>query len=381
MTTQAGDLLNLFQMPYGSDQLQQPSLGQLPIHGPAMRNFPDIVGAIQTNCDISDARHAGDYTLCTYLLKMREYYRWENELSYFLPVPQDDLGIWLTAREQMWENMETIPLASVPLKDGPADPFDIDSINRDLVPRGYVYSAGYGRFNKPLFFLGRLLKQEQRQGFTILLSSCEYARELAAPPAMLRGRTIFARRESARRFVWEKIDEWRWQKRDNAMRRALACYGFAENECTLDRITDDALRVMILHEIGEGLVGESLGDAWHSLMIGLARSRAELIARAVRDHLADCRCTLPALLERNDCASLHFYFANLDGLRRELFLDLQSAYHHWVEDGDQRPLQGAVARGAEYWFNVAQSLIDTYKRDPERVRVSVEALLIEPQTH
>jgi len=340
-----------------------------------MQNLPEMVGAIQTNCDISDAQHAGDYTLCTYLLKMREYYRWEHDLSYFDQVPQTDLGTWLTAREQMWERIETAPLVSVPLEHGPADPFDIDTINRELVPRGYVYSAGYGRFNKPLFFLGRLLKQEQRDGFTVLLSSCEYARELAAPPAMLRGRMIFARQESARRFVWEKIDEWRWRKQDNAMRRALACYEFAENETALERVTDDALAIMILHELGEGLVGESLGDAWRTLISGLARSRAEIIARAVRDHLADCRCTLPALLERNDCASLHFYFANLDGLRRELFADLQAAYRQWVEHGDRAPLFAAVQRGTDHWLRVAHSLIETYEADPEGARTVIEGLL------
>ncbi|MHB1566789.1 MAG: Sfum_1244 family protein [Acidiferrobacter sp.] len=346
-----------------------------------MRNLPEMIGSIQTNCDISDALHAGNYTLCTYLLKMREYYRWEHELPYFVPLPQDDLGSWLTAREQLWERIEAAPLTPVPLEHGPADPFDIDRINHELVPLGYVYSAGYGRFNKPLFFLGRLLKQEQRDGFTILLSSCEYARELAAPPAMLRGRTIFARQESARRFAWEKIDEWRWRKQDNAMRRVLACYEFADAELTLERVTDDALTIMILHELGEGLIGESLGDAWQGLIAGLARTRAEIIARAVRDHLADCHCTLPTLLERNDCASLHFYFANLDGPRRALFADLHSAYQHWVERGDQRPLRATVAQGADHWQKVAQSLIETYKNNPDGVCASIEALLPERLTH
>ena len=36
-----------------------------------------LVQAVQTNCDIADARHARDVSLCTYLLGMREFYRWE----------------------------------------------------------------------------------------------------------------------------------------------------------------------------------------------------------------------------------------------------------------------------------------------------------------
>jgi hypothetical protein len=39
-----------------------------------------LVQAVQTNCHIADARHAADLTLCTYLLQMREFYRWEQGL-------------------------------------------------------------------------------------------------------------------------------------------------------------------------------------------------------------------------------------------------------------------------------------------------------------
>ncbi|HKJ07631.1 MAG TPA: hypothetical protein VKA76_00940, partial [Gammaproteobacteria bacterium] len=40
-----------------------------------------LCAKVQKNCHISDARYAGDYTLCIYLLKMREYYRWEKGYS------------------------------------------------------------------------------------------------------------------------------------------------------------------------------------------------------------------------------------------------------------------------------------------------------------
>ncbi|MHB1515995.1 MAG: Sfum_1244 family protein [Acidiferrobacteraceae bacterium] len=343
-----------------------------------MPTLPEILGAVQTNCDISDAQHAGDYTLCTYLLKMREYYRWEHDLSYFATVPQDDLGVWLTAREQMWADLESLPMTPVPVDSGFADPFDSEAINRELVPRGYVYSAGYGRFNKPLFFLGRLLSCEERDGFTILCSSCEYARELAAPPAMLSGRTIFARQESARRFVWEKIDEWRWHKQDNAMQRALTSYGFRNDEAALEQMTSGALDLMILHELGEGLIDRSLGESWRVMVLGLARSRAELVVRSVRDHLADCRSTLPGLLERNNHGLLHFYFANLDGLRRALFTDLQDAYKDWVQNANLAPLHRAVAHGATHWFDVAHRLLAAYEKNPVTARAEIEALLPEP---
>ena len=38
--------------------------------------------AVRTNCHIADAKHATDYTLCVYLMKMREYYRWEHNIPF-----------------------------------------------------------------------------------------------------------------------------------------------------------------------------------------------------------------------------------------------------------------------------------------------------------
>ena len=45
-----------------------------------MSTLAQLVSAVQRNCGISDARHAGDCGRCTFLLKMREYYRWEHAL-------------------------------------------------------------------------------------------------------------------------------------------------------------------------------------------------------------------------------------------------------------------------------------------------------------
>ena len=69
------------------------------------------------------------------------------------------------------------------------------------------------------------------------------------------------------------------------------------------------------------------------------RSRLELMARAVRDHLADALSTLPSLIERAHPPSLHFYFANLSGMRKQIYPALLNAYQHWVECGDRGQLE------------------------------------------
>lgn len=341
-----------------------------------MLNLGQLATTVQKNCDISDAKYAGDYTLCIFLLKMREFYRWENDIPFSGALPKKDVGEWLEERERMWGGLESSAFEPLALTTGATDPFDSAAINRELVPQGYVYSGGYGRFSKPHFFLGELIKEERRSGFTVYISSCEYARDLVAPPAMLQGQEIFVRQESARRFLWEKVDEWRWNPKNVAMERALASYRYNDDvDATLDRMTVNETETMILHELGEGLAGNILGDDWNAMLDALSRSKAEIMARAARDLLADCLSTLPRLVERHNEASLHFYFANFSGMRKYLFPDALATYRQCVADADFSALAELAATGAVRWTNTARMLIAAYKHDPERADCAIEKLL------
>jgi hypothetical protein len=327
------------------------------IYTPAARALPrfaELMGAVQRNCDVSDARHAGDYGLCTFLLKMREYYRWESELPFARPLAKDALGEWLDGRERMWSGLEEADYEPLPLGRSGLDPFRATAANRALVPRGIVYSAGYGRYGKPVFFLGRLLRIEERAGLRVVVSSCEYARELAAPPAMLLGRTIFVRRESVRRYLWERLEEWRWRKLDLAASRALeGCDFETDTEAALDRLADREIETMILHEVGEARAGRLLGPRWRGLMADIARTPAEPVARAVRDLLADCLTTLPTLIGR-DAPALHFYFATFDAPRRQLFPEAVEAYGRLAREGDGAALARVLAQGRRRWLETAR---------------------------
>jgi hypothetical protein len=322
-----------------------------------MRNFAELAGVVQRNCDISDARHAGDYGMCTFLLKMREFYRWENELPFSRKLGKDDVGAWLKAREEAWAAIEGEAFAPLPLGEGALDPFDTQAANRELLPSGRVYSAGYGRMGKPVFFLGELARVEERRGYTVLVSSCEHARELAAPPAMLLGDTIFVRLESVRRYLWEKIEEHQWRRQGQAMARALASYDFiADPEAALARMTANESETMILHELGEAAAGERLGVAWEEMLLGLSGTPGEPVARAVRDLLADCLSTLPALIERGNLPALHFYFATFDAPRRSLFPQALEAYERFAASGSLEPLARTVQEGKDRWLESARRL-------------------------
>ncbi len=314
--------------------------------------------------------------MCVYLLKMREYFRWEKGFGLTERLPMAALGEWVIRREQLWERLEPTEFQCLPLNEGCSDPFDAGEVNRNLLPAGLVYSAGYGRFVKPHFFLGRLLRQETRNGFRILVSSDEYARDLSAPPAMLQNQTIYIRRESLRRMLWENVEDWRWRKQpDNAMARAVSYYGFGQDdEKALDQMTDLETSALTLHELGEAMAGELLGADWSTMMMALARSRVEIQARAVRDLLADCLVTLPDLVRAGAEASIHFFFANFRAMRRELYPRLLTAYREWTAQGHTEPLLEAAELGKDHWLDVARALLGmSQPADPEAMDAFIQS--------
>ena len=57
------------------------------------KQISELTKTVQKNCHIADASHAGDYTLCIYLLKMRELYRWEQDKSFSTNLPNETVEI------------------------------------------------------------------------------------------------------------------------------------------------------------------------------------------------------------------------------------------------------------------------------------------------
>ncbi len=330
-----------------------------------MLELSALIDTVQKNCTIADARHARDMTMCTFLLEMREYYRWEMEIPYGARLPKDELGDWLNARESLWDAIEEEDFALLPLTESGIDPFEADDINRALIPQGLVYSSGLGHFRKPHFVLAELKRAEVRDGVQVLVAGCEYARDLIAPPAAMRDGAIFLRMDAVRRLLWNKYEEWQWKEKDTALGRAFAHYDFeCDIEHGLDRMAEAESEAMILHEIGEARAESLLGEDWNAMLGRLTSRHAELLARAVRDHLADCLVTLPTLLEREAIGSLHFYLANLSGLRRALFPALPQAYEAWLGNGDIAKLAFVVKTAEAHWLDAARHLSASYHRDP-----------------
>lgn len=337
----------------------------------ARLNISSILDTVQGNCHISDARHAGNYTMCIFLLKMREFYRWEQGIPLTGEIAKSDFGDWLLGRESQWDEVEERDYAPLPMIGGDVDCYEAAEINRQLTPLGYVYSSGHGLFGKPNFYVGKLLREERHGPVQVYLSSCEYARDMEAPPAMMRDNSIFIRYESLRRAIWEQIEEWQWSKSkpDTPLGRLMSRFGGKlDMERVLDQLTDEQVESIIWHEMGEVMAGEQLGEEWEDMLHACPRSKSEFIIRAIRDNLADCLVTLPSIFEQDEPTLIHYYFSHFRGMRKTLFPELVDAYERWVESGDIGGLESVVEQGGERWKNLGEDALVLYRRgDTEKL--------------
>ena len=331
-----------------------------------------VIEAVQHNADVADAHYAGGYTLCTYLMKMRDYYRWRHGLGPGAGVDRNALGEWIPNMESHWDALEEsgADYRPVPLPGGEWGCFDNESINAVLNPAGYAYAGIHGRGGMPHFFFAELAQRdtaenpekEARRGgkaLQVLIAGHEFSRSMTAPPAMSAPGLIFVRRDALKRYLGAMVEEWGWKREDNAMGKVISYYDFdADPDSALDRLLEAELENVILHEIGERVAGSLIGDGWQSLLGRVEDPITELRIRAVRDNLADCLASLPACVTLENWASLDFYYANMSPLRRELFPSFCDAYRRVRGDGNYRSLAPVIARARRHWLRVSRELPD-----------------------
>ncbi len=338
-----------------------------------------LTATVQLNCHVTDARHARNMTLCTYLLEMRELYRWENHVPLGMPLPRAEIGAWIARREALWESLADADYGPLTLEGNEVDPWDAEAVNRAISAHGLVYGAGVGRFGKPHFFLAELERAETREGLRILVAGRELARDLSSVPAALREGTVSVRLESLARVLWERAEAWALKRPDGALKAALDAHGFAEGDAVaFRRMAATEAETLILHELGEREAGSMLGPGWEAMLAACSRRRAEVFARAARDHLADCLVTLPVLLERGAQAPIHFWFAGLDGMRRALFPRIVDAYAAWRDGDDAQALRSAIDAGRAHWRSVCESTLAAFEGAAEEGEVAVEAIAEDP---
>ncbi len=352
-----------------------------------------LLQTIKHNCDISDARDNGIYSICTLVLKLRNLYKWEHSQEPWEEPDSPVLLDWIAAKEEYWAAILEEPFSPIPINGKKVDPFLLPAINKHLSGDNYVYGAGYGRSMKAVFFMAEILEERHVAGCKALILGKEKARELSSPFAMLQDGTIYIRKEPLRFFFWDQIQELNPSCRI-AMRQALAEYGLIKDGCTLDRgklidlfdeIVEDQLDIFIYHEVGESRENQLDSRVLQRIIAAYPASALELVARAVKDILADThpKGLLSHIVTEEKKSSLGFYISFLDGMRKLLCPELHEAGKSFWHNGDWTLLQKTIMTCREKNRAIALKLKDLSQRldnddDPEKHRAWAESTILVP---
>ncbi|MBU1737985.1 MAG: hypothetical protein KKG35_07555 [Proteobacteria bacterium] len=351
----------------------------------------DLEKIVQHNCNISDARDSGIYSLCTMILKLRNLYKWEKGLEpWDEPEPAEILD-WIEGRENYWDSIVDEEYGVITINGNRFDPFDLAAVNEKIKEDNLVYGAGYGRSLKSVFFLAELLEESTADGCPVLILGRELAREMASPFAMLQDGAIIIRRESLRFFFWDQVQEIRSTSRP-ALKHALELHGCWKDDRpdrqlfrkNLDRIVDREIPSFIHHETGEyhekGLDSTTL----KTIVATFPASAIELVARGIKDILADTndKGMLGYIIKNRVETSLAFYVGFLDGLRKLLTPEISAAFPEFLKTRDWSTIENArqlcrernLQRGA-----VLQEACAKLKKDSaESVKCFIEKKLLKP---
>jgi hypothetical protein len=347
-----------------------------------------IAGQVQENCDISDAKYWGIYSLCGLLLRLRDMYKWEKGIEPWGRVDTQDLMGWIDERERRWKGLVGREFRNIEIGEKEFDSFDTRGVNRVLNPRGFLYGAGYVRALKPSFFLAELQESREERGFNIYLLGREHARDISAAPALTRGREIFARREMMRFFLWDRVEEFKTSGK-KALEYALEEYGLriGKNEeigKRIDNIADEELETFLHHEMGEASDSVFPDEEWREVIVSFPHSKIERLARVVRDILADTNegGTLSHIIENEKKGSLGFYVSSITGLRKLIFPEIIPAFWNFSREGSWDIIEEARRKGFKTAKGYAERFLEIKSRGESRglewTREKMEKELIAP---
>ena len=316
-----------------------------------MLNIDDITRQVLNNCDISDAYHAGMFSICGLALRLRDLYKWEKGLPAWEESDPSEVLEWIETKENQWESYPENGFEKLNIDGTTFDPFDTIGINKVLERHDIFYGAGYARSLKPTFFLTDITEKTNSDGTTIYTLGRELARDLLTIPALTQDDCVLLRQESAKLFIWDSIFYIKKSARP-ALKFALDSCGLKIHEPQalqphLTAILAALKNSYIYHEIGELHDTAFDREIWREIIAAYPYSPVEYLARAVKDLLADTNDfgTLRWIIEQRQTASLAFYAAFLDGLAKEFFPELLISFQIFTRTRDWGIIDQAVSSG------------------------------------
>jgi hypothetical protein len=119
----------------------------------------------------------------------------------------------------------------------------------------------------------------------------------------------------------------------------------------------------IYHEIGELSDSTFHRKIWRELIATFPHSPVELLARGLKDLLADTgqNGTLPYLINSRKTAGLGLYAAFLDGMPKALFPELREAFNNFTKTRNWRIIEDATAAGFRRAKNYTSEMIQIFQ--------------------
>lgn len=309
-------------------------------------NLDHLIRQVQHNCDVSDARHAGIYSICGLALRLRDLYKWEHGMAPWEEHEAHAVLEWIGQREELWESVAEDEYGPLTIDDREFDAFDSQGINALLTPQGFFYGAGYAHSLKPTFFLARIEGCQTIHGIRVWRLDQELARDLLTLPAFAQDDEVVLRGDAARRFLWDQIDYLPKSGRGALAVALAACCNLPDTDKEgIRRHLDTILRIQqstyIQHEIGE--INEQVfdRDTWRRMLSDFPHTAVELLIRTLKDILADTGPEGPLhhFSTCHDKAGLGFYMAFSSGLVPVLFGELKTGFEAFIRSGDWHEIE------------------------------------------
>ncbi len=276
-----------------------------------------LAAQVARNCLVADAHRWGYFSLCGLLLRLRELYKREAGLTPWARVETAAVLAWIGERETTWAGLEDAVFERLTIAEATFDPLDEDGVNALMPAAGWLYVAGRGVGGHPLFVLGEIVERRKVDDTEVFVLGRELVHDLVPVPAMCRPGRIVARRAAVLSHLWSGLEEAAGAREPGPVADAVAEAGsgtslaglVANPEAhteLLERLAARQLEAAILHELGELTEDCRRGGRWEALLLRACGTKAEMLARALKDALADAGdCgLLENLIARHDRVSL-----------------------------------------------------------------------------
>lgn len=327
---------------------------------------------IKFNCDISDAKYWGFFSVCGLLMRYRDLYRSEKGIQPWAEIRREDITEWITKKESRWPELEQEEFRDVAIGGKKYRPFDISGINHMLSGQGLIYGAGYGMYMKPTFFLAELRTTREISGLTVHVSGKEYVRDLFTSAGMFQGEKIFLRLEPLTMLLMYKFSELN-ARRVSALEDAFSHYGFRHRQIIddtlgkrLEGMAERYADILLCHEVAEA---KEDAPEWQDILSSLDGDRkAEHYLRAIKDLIADTSEHGPykKIIDTKDRGALSLSIALMEGFRRALYPEMKHAHEKFLGSEDWDLIEEARKAGYARFLSQRNMVVGIYRASSGR---------------